>query len=136
MTQTNHTPGPWCVAPLDGVYHGDASKTKYHSVKKFWPMSGAYERVADCTDSAYPEANARLIAAAPDLLEALDRLVALVNVSGEDFSDSPGIIRADHAAMINALAALAKAMPSELPGHERKAHWFDADRSGFSETPL
>lgn len=67
---SGHTPGPWCTAPVDGVYHGD-NTTKYHAVKKFWPGPGAYERIADCTDSAYPEANARLIAAAPDLLEAL-----------------------------------------------------------------
>jgi D-serine dehydratase len=42
------------------------------------------------------------------LHEALDRLVALVDVVAEDFSDSPGIIRADHAAVLNARAALAK----------------------------
>lgn len=71
-----HTPGPWCVAPLDGVYHGDTSKTKYHAVKKFWPGPGAYERVADCSGSAYPEANAKLIAAAPDLAEVLREIAA------------------------------------------------------------
>lgn len=47
------------------------------------------------------------MAAAPDLLEALDRLVALVDVSAQDFSDSAGIV--DHAAVLNARAALAKA---------------------------
>jgi hypothetical protein len=71
---SGHTPGPWCVAPLDGVYHGDCTKTKYHAVKKYWPMVGAYERIADCSDSAHPIENARLIAAAPDLLDALQAM--------------------------------------------------------------
>jgi hypothetical protein len=70
MSAKEFTPGPWCVAPLDGVYHGDDAKTKYHAVKKYWPMPGAYERIADCSDSANPVENARLIAAAPDLLAA------------------------------------------------------------------
>jgi len=58
------------VAPIDGVYHGDGS-TKYNAVKKFWPGPGAYERIADCSDSAYPAANAKLIAAAPDMADLL-----------------------------------------------------------------
>lgn len=52
-----------------------------------------------------------LLAAAPDLSEALDRLLALLEVSELDFPDSPGVIRADHPAVLNARAALAKAVP-------------------------
>lgn len=80
MTNTDirqtHTPGPWIAA----------HRTKFEGE---WPAAGgigphivgyggdAFDWVATCQVSNTPEwrANARLIAAAPDLLAALDKLV-------------------------------------------------------------
>ena len=55
-----HTPGPWTVG-------GD---TQFMNQVEIWPAIG-------CAYGAGPEviANARLIAAAPDLLEALEDLI-------------------------------------------------------------
>lgn len=67
---TSHTPGPWFIARYDSVRahlsEGD---------------SGKYAPVADCVASrtvndATRAANARLIAAAPDLLAALERIIS------------------------------------------------------------
>lgn len=73
-----HTPGPW--QPWAGMSGQPLTKVaRYHS------FPGAYEVVADCshavTGSASDEANARLIAAAPDLLHALRHLL---DASGPD----------------------------------------------------
>lgn len=75
-----HTQGPWfpvfnnhfweCVIPRDG----EASKYCPH-VAYVWPVIGdADNRASPEEISANREANARLIAAAPDLLEALGAL--------------------------------------------------------------
>lgn len=68
MTEQKHTPGPWCVAE-DG-YEGA-------------PMvalgdSDGYAKIFD-HDNA--EANARLIAAAPDLLKALKSALRYIEVN-------------------------------------------------------
>ena len=58
---TEHTPGPWRVGKHDGLYYVDTVK----------PRDGEAflgKRIALCKDH---EANARLIAGAPELLEAL-----------------------------------------------------------------
>ncbi len=64
MTNTQHTPGPW-----------EISADKYANFKN--AVFGPDElKVADCGSSRLTgevEANARLIAAAPELLEALER---------------------------------------------------------------
>ena len=82
-----HTPGPWRVGPVDD--------TRIVSVKhdeEIAIASGDYD-----SPEGWPimEANARLIAAAPDLLDALQKLCATLNDNG---------YATDHAA-----AAIAKA---------------------------
>lgn len=64
-----HTPGPWRV--------GDAA----HTV--FGPPNGnpAPARIADITDKGHRHANARLIAAAPELLEACEGLFYIIKES-------------------------------------------------------
>ena len=78
---SKHTPGPWLIAGEDGctiyaVHHnGDFKDGKPFLVNRF------YARVEDCrfqggtADEA--RANGRLIAAAPDLLEALQKCVSV-----------------------------------------------------------
>lgn len=78
MTDTQHTPGPWRV---EIVYFTQTDKlgttticTDYDLVAEL-PMSDP--------ENVNP-ANARLIAAAPDLLASLERLVTLMNIVGDE----------------------------------------------------
>ena len=69
MTETKHTPGPWKARK---GFHADTIEI-FHpnkSVKPpFYPCEIA--TIASDRDTAKAKANARLIAAAPDLLQAL-----------------------------------------------------------------
>lgn len=71
MSEAKHTPGPWCVQPVpDGgmtavLQEGDGYESDDQSS---WP-NGGFD-IAECFGPAQ-EANARLIAAAPEMLEAL-----------------------------------------------------------------
>ena len=86
-----HTPGPWSVA--------------YHDVNDQAVVSGQHTEIATCWHHCVVEletqmqANARLISAAPDMLEALEGLVA--SVRGVGPKDGKVLARAD--------AAIAKA---------------------------
>jgi len=63
----NHTPGPWAV------HHHESTDTyTIHVAGRSWE-SWAVAHVGDCTQD---QENARLIAAAPDLLAALQGLLA------------------------------------------------------------
>lgn len=59
MSEVKHTPGPWHLV------NGTQIRSAKHQIAKVWMMRGS-EGVA----------NARLIAAAPDLLEALQESLA------------------------------------------------------------
>jgi hypothetical protein len=65
-----HTPGPWCVGDLD--QHGQRIVRQEHiEIATCWHHSvGSIEQEM--------EANARLIAAAPDLLAALSELLPIM----------------------------------------------------------
>ena len=68
MIETHHTPGPWRVQATGHSFVVEAhTHTEAISVD---------ENGNPCRWSEYNEANARLIAAAPELLEALQRLSA------------------------------------------------------------
>lgn len=77
MTVSKHTPGPWFV---DGVNYDDAI-----SIGAIDPRDGKRFRVAGvhgiddhCVHCHQSEANVSLIAAAPDLLEALQDALRLM----------------------------------------------------------
>jgi hypothetical protein len=103
MNESKHTPGPWEVGALLGDPDGNSYEypTFYHidSIK-------GKTYVADIMGALSPEAmpNARLIAAAPDLLEALMVLTNHAQETYPHFEDVRG--QADIAA---ALAAIVKA---------------------------
>jgi hypothetical protein len=90
---TQHTPGPWGTdhKDHDSPYQNIKIKAGSKTVCTIW--------IDDAPDHAFnseQEANARLIAAAPDLLEALQNLV-----NGNGFAPSESLEKAR--------AALAKA---------------------------
>jgi hypothetical protein len=91
-----HTPGPWKPGK-DGLVNGDGI------------------RVADCgwdVEGEEREANAQLIAAAPDLLEALKTAVAFIAVWSGVYQSSHGLadVHPEHAkALAEAQAAIKKA---------------------------
>jgi hypothetical protein len=64
MTQT-HTPGPWHL----GLSHGPLTLTDHHRIAMHGSGSAAVYSMGCSAEES--EANARLIAAAPDMLEAL-----------------------------------------------------------------
>jgi hypothetical protein len=73
---TKHTPGPWTVAP-DGEHVLGGEPTD--------PVVIAGTMLADwCSETdETSEANARLIAAAPNLLAALETALSALNHAGE-----------------------------------------------------
>lgn len=75
---SGHTPGPWCRKGF-----------KIWEQARFGQMRAGIVAEASLSwrDSATCNANARLIAAAPDLLEMLQscrRVLKIVNIDGED----------------------------------------------------
>lgn len=88
MTDTKHTPGPWAVHPNQAVVDAFDGGVPLSVCALLWPTD---ERSEDETF-----ANARLIASAPDLLDAL-----------REIADLPWF-RQDEGAQI-ARAAIAKA---------------------------
>ena len=70
MNNTFHTPGPWMVSPYNNV------TSRNGTIAKTEQMPGNNDRERD--------ANANLIAAAPDLLEALEAAVARVQIANEE----------------------------------------------------
>ena len=92
---TKHTPGPW-----EAVYNDH-----YWDIK----LEGSYERIGDTCTSQFlssgdnEEANARLIAAAPELLEALGTLERLAGTG----------MTQDEPARVAARAAIRKALGEE-----------------------
>ena len=75
-----HTPGPWRVGPVDDtvVTAADGSEVAAidgdYNQPELWPVM---------------EANARLIAAAPDLLEAMKASIALADQNAAVFGGKP-----------------------------------------------
>ena len=73
MEQTQHTPGPWVFTP-------EVNMAGMRYVRQAPEANGSNEicRVEGWRDGI-GEANARLIAAAPELLEALQKLVRAID---------------------------------------------------------
>jgi hypothetical protein len=80
MKATKHTPGPWEVQQGFSGPLGGPQETPYISiVKDYGEESG--DVIADvCRQAEHTEANARLLAAAPELLEVLIALRLAVDM--------------------------------------------------------
>jgi len=105
MSQAKHTPGPW---EWDGrVWQYDEQEeapwlvqAPWHDIKSKAVLSGSIR----CNT----EANARLIAAAPDLLDALRSMLVQFN-----FNTITGIVHDESAVIVKAREAVAKATGGE-----------------------
>lgn len=95
MSAGTHTPGPWRVGPVDDTIVTDAAGKEVAAIDGDYNSPDEWPRM---------EANARLIAAAPDLLAALTEIRRLA-------ADIPALERSVRFAEANrkALAAIAKA---------------------------
>lgn len=92
---SNHTPGPWRLRGCGGGWAIDFNDDQEQVV-----------------DYVYEEADARLIAAAPEMFEALDNISGLsraLRSGGPDPMDLQGLSDALEEAIGIALAAIAKA---------------------------
>jgi hypothetical protein len=74
MTENMHTPGPWTIDLGGEGYMGEYRIAEFDSAR-------AYKRGGVDAVRAEDEANARLIAAAPDLLAALETLLANATIT-------------------------------------------------------
>lgn len=107
---TKHTPGPWHINTA-----GSASRGEPFKITEIYVYApDTQDDTAICADVIDPvtqepsEANARLIAAAPDLLEALQTIVKSLSDQ-----DDEGMI--EHAEpMIRARAAIQKATKEQV----------------------
>ena len=89
---TQHTPGPWMI-----VAAGDIVRAEPHGKFVAWTRSDPSKETLDgyfATDMAEnTKANARLIAAAPELLEALHQLLSAGN-NWKDYHEAANYSRA------------------------------------------
>jgi len=104
--ESKHTPGPWSVQ--NGAVYG-CNNPKHGSSPHVCALDNTPIRIAsmdrDGPNKVHApterDANARLIAAAPDMLQALERMVAVYEYVTQ--------IRHDDDALAQAIAAIAKA---------------------------
>lgn len=98
----SHTPGPWTMRQVGGL--GLPGQVGF--------AIDYNEDQEQVVDYVYEEADARLIAAAPDMFEALDNISGLsraLRVDGPDPMDLQGLSDALEEAINLALSAMAKA---------------------------
>jgi len=78
---SKHTPGPWTIDGFNMAAVIHCTKERGHPDAKH--LTGDYEQIARCEGENW-KANARLIAAAPELLEALSNLLNCVDGQHDD----------------------------------------------------
>lgn len=112
---TQHTPGPWRVAE-EPSKDRNSSRTRVYVVRAEQTPFGTRPAVATVGTSLHDyeteEANARLIAAAPDLLAALRALTATARTFRNVPQDEQEWTPLDDEALDASFAAIAKALGS------------------------
>ena len=93
MTNTQHTPGPW-------TYKRDYTRPDAIGGDYFYDICDADGKPLNIV--VFGEANARLIAAAPDMLEALKDIVENLSMQAAMQRYAPGLLAAAHAAIAKA----------------------------------
>lgn len=85
MSGAKHTPGPWFADEAGIVRRGSADTQRYaEAVPIATPWIEGAWRYEDCTEES--KANARLIAAAPEMLHELWAAVSQIEALGGDAS--------------------------------------------------
>lgn len=82
-TMTQHTPGPWVVDYRQTIGH---IKAMIDPTRQKTPTVARYDMAAPTISQAEANANARLIAAAPDLLAACRLMLDAINEHHKDGS--------------------------------------------------
>jgi len=109
MTQSKHTPGPWTYIDRQMKSKNDAQKIDVHyliyadSYKSGLGKNNNVARVYKLHETDH-EANARLIAAAPELLEALEELLGWAHWANETLGMSPDPQFPEYKAGLKAIA--------------------------------
>ena len=113
MSETPWTPGPWFASDwsLDDGPNATTIESRKHTGSTWWPGGVEKVRIADTADGVNPLADARLIAAAPELAEALEKLLEYEPARAEIRPDAKGDRQHAEAVAVFAAAraALAKA---------------------------
>ena len=107
---TQHTPGPWRAVRQRGEYAGNyciRQESATGMLRSFATVYGPNQIAVEREYANAVDANAALIAAAPELLEALKELIEIVAHEHNDFS--LGVSGALGARLSDARAAIAKA---------------------------
>lgn len=105
MSESKHTPGEWLLVDHTVYALNDQGENRFTAlVQGGWVHRGSFS--SERTSEDEKSANARLIASAPDLLEALKAMLAHACVADADPNDKDA---EDHAAERKARAAIAKA---------------------------
>jgi hypothetical protein len=81
---TKHTPGPWLATVTDTTCGGEPA---------IWEITDKHGGVI-AEDISYNPANANLIASAPDMLDALQRIESSLEHEPEIYSDILSVARA------------------------------------------
>lgn len=110
------TPGPWEIAPYNGIEIKFIVDKEDNLVADCWPYIDPYYRNAN--DRRYKnrkepnEADARLIAAAPDLLEALQEIAQMTPklvMNNNALMSAPMDEKYNYNTVFTAIAAIKKA---------------------------
>jgi hypothetical protein len=109
MTYTQHTPGPWKVEPDSELAHAHPyHRTRFVTTADFDQDAHMGEIICRMSDAPNQVHNAVLLAAAPDLLKAMESLFNNCQMIHSHWGDNSNAKEAD-AAIAAARAAIAKA---------------------------
>lgn len=84
MNESRHTPGPWEMSVFNNAVSG----------REDWDVceAGGGDMVCELAGLQNAHANARLIAAAPDLLELAEAVISIGAVLPDDTEERPSVI--------------------------------------------
>lgn len=90
VAKASHTPGPWSVAPKHGKTHIDGVQRERFNAIVAGPKESRFDFFAAYVsgiDRATMDANAQLIASAPDLLLACEAIMLSEFAPGEKYQE-------------------------------------------------
>jgi hypothetical protein len=101
-TKTAHTPGPWHVAPIEGAAFNNIRAGAY-SVASVYKHIGSPSTMES---DGQGDANASLISAAPELLEALQVALPILELAEQaaNAAQGPNVLNSKVAAIRSAIA--------------------------------